>query len=64
MSECKIIDINQEIKDFILQIKQNYKMKLPDFIIVATAMFLDFPLITADKDFSKINEINLHLFEF
>ena len=52
---CTIIDINDSIKTFTLNIKQKHKVKLPDAIIAATAKFLNLSLITADKGFSKIN---------
>jgi len=64
LSECTIIDINENIKDLILGIKQTQKVKLPDAIIAATALFLDISLVTADKGFIKIKELKLNLFEF
>lgn len=33
-------------------------MKLPDSIIAATAYYLGIPLISADKDFMVVKEIN------
>lgn len=62
INDCFIIDINETIKANTINIKQNYSIKLPDAIIGATAKFLDIPLITADKDFIKIEEIKLKLF--
>ncbi len=38
-------------------------MKLPDCIVAASALYLDLPIITADKDFKKIKELNLMLYE-
>ena len=63
LADCRIIDINEEIKIHTLQIKQKYTIKLPDAIIGATAKFLNIPLITADKGFIKISAIKLNLFE-
>ena len=63
LDDCTIININRKIKDYTLQIKQSQKVKLPDAIIGATAIFLDIPLVTADKGFVKIKEIELNLFE-
>jgi predicted nucleic acid-binding protein len=34
-------------------------MKLGDAVTTATAIYLDLPLITANKDFSKILELQL-----
>ena len=43
--------------------EQKYGLKLPDTIIAATALFLDFPLISADNDFSKIKELEQLLYK-
>ena len=38
-----------------------YKTKLPDAIIVASAIVKGLPLITADKGFNQIKELNLEM---
>jgi len=63
LNECIIIDINEEIKKTTIQIKQKHQIKLPDSIIAATALFIEIPLLTADKEFKKISKLNLALFE-
>ncbi len=60
---CVVIDINNRIKSEVLKLKKNYSIKLPDCIIAATALYLDLPLITSDKGFNKIDELNLMLYE-
>lgn len=62
ISECTIIDITPGIKDFAIHIRQNYTIKLPDCIIMATSLWLNMPLITADKDFKKIDIADLIFF--
>jgi len=42
---------------------QKFVIKLPDAIIAATALYLDLPLLTADKEFSKIPDVKLILLE-
>ena len=56
---CFVIDINQEIKQIYREIKQNHIIKLPDAIIAATAIYLDIPLMTFDKDFKNIPLLKL-----
>ena len=63
LNECIIIDINEEIKKTTIQIKQKHQIKLPDSIIAATALFIEIPLLTADKEFKKISKLNLALLE-
>lgn len=63
IDQCVIIDINDEIKDMVIDLKRKYRLKLPDGIIIATAIYLDLPLITADKEFKKVEQINLIFYE-
>jgi predicted nucleic acid-binding protein len=39
--------------------KQAYKIKLPDAIVAATAIYLDVPLTTFDSDFNKIADLKI-----
>ena len=63
LNDCIIIDINDEIKMHTIVIKQKHQMKLPDSIIAATSLFIEVPLLTADKGLRKISALNLALFE-
>jgi predicted nucleic acid-binding protein len=62
ISECTVIDITPEIKEFVISIRQKYNLKLPDCIIIATSMWLNMPFITADSDFTKIDVADLIFF--
>ena len=64
LSECRITDINQDIKDEAIQIRKEYKLKLPDCIVLASARFLDLPFLTADSDFRKVDDPNVFVFKF
>ena len=46
LETCFIIDINLSIKQLTVLFRKNYKLKLPDAIIAATASFLGYPLVT------------------
>ncbi len=59
LDQCTIIDINAGIKVKAIEIRQNQGLKLPDCIIAGTALYLDIPLFSSDKDFSKIDNLNL-----
>ncbi len=63
IDECVIIDINAKIKKLTIENRRNTKMKLPDCIIAASALYLDLPIITADSDFKKVEELNLIYYE-
>ena len=63
IDECFVIDMDSEIKRKAIQLKQKYKIKLPDAIIAATALQYDVPFITADADFKVVKELNLIFIE-
>jgi predicted nucleic acid-binding protein len=64
LSHCYIIDINYHIKQLAIRIRQTARVKLPDALIAATAMQQNLTLITADKGFSKIKNLDLLLMAF
>lgn len=64
LSNCTLIPLNNEIKEICIEIKQKSKSKTPDAIVAATALFLEIPLITADKGFEKIQNLDLFLYQF
>ena len=61
LSICENINITVEIKNLTILLRKKYKIKLPDAIIAATAISNNLVLITADKGFSKIEELDLIL---
>ncbi len=63
LSECTIITLNNEIKEVCINIKQKNKAKTPDAIVAATSLFLQIPLITSDKGFEKIDDLDLFLYQ-
>lgn len=63
IAECTVIDITQGIKEFAISLRQKYSIKLPDCIIMATSLWLNMPLITADQDFKKIDIADLIYFK-
>ena len=63
LNDCIIIDINPSIKKNAITHRVKNKLKLPDASIAATAQYLSLPLLTADKDFKKINKIDVLLYE-
>jgi predicted nucleic acid-binding protein len=63
LSECSVISLNTDVKELSIKIKQNFKVKTPDAIIASTAIFLNLPLITADKGFDKITDLDLIVYQ-
>lgn len=63
LSDCTMIDLNEEIKAKTIELKLNYNLKIPDAIIGATSSYLNIPLVTADKDFKRIKDIDLIFYQ-
>lgn len=63
LSDITIIDIDAQIKSIVISLKNKYAIKLPDAIIAATALKQNLTLLTADKGFSKITELDLMIYE-
>lgn len=59
LSKFEIINISQEIKERTIQLRKHYELKLPDTIIVASALENNATLVTSDKQLLKsgINHI-------
>ena len=54
--ECKNQTTNHRIR-------KKYSIKVPDAIIASTSLVYGIPLVTADKGFSKIEDLDLILIE-
>ena len=54
---------NQSITELTITLRRNYSLKFPDAIIAATAIHLNIPLLTADKSFAPIKELDCVLLE-
>ena len=63
ISECKVVNINEQIKKTTIDIRKKYRTKLPDSIIAATSLYLDIPMITADAQFNRIDDITVVIYE-
>jgi predicted nucleic acid-binding protein len=63
LTDCVIIDINEKIKELTIRLRKQRAIKTPDAIIVATAQFLNFHLVSSEKSFLKIPNLNLIYFD-
>ena len=63
LKDCSIVEVLPKIKDFTIDLKKIRRIKLPDAIIAATAQFLKIELITFDKGFVTIPNLDLILLE-
>ena len=61
--QCKVININEKIKDETIRLRKKYHTKIPDCLIIATALYLDLPLISSDSGFKKVAGLFLIQYE-
>lgn len=52
IDDCIVIDLNEEIKEQVIDLRKTTNLKIPDCFVLATSSFLKTPLVTADKAFS------------
>ena len=64
VNQCKVITLNNSIKKETIRVRKSYNTKLPDNIIIASALYLDLPLITSDVEFKKVDELILIQYEY
>lgn len=63
LSSCIKIPHSDKITSAAINLKQHYKLKVPDAIIAATAIEQRLPLLTFDQDFTKIKPLDIVLLE-
>lgn len=59
LSNFLIVNVNEEIKKKTIELRKRYRLKLPDSIIVATAIIENAILVTADRQLKKIKELEI-----
>ena len=64
LKDCEVIDLNDTIKKIAISIKQKHSIELSDAIIAATAKAFDLQLVTADKNFKKIEDVDIVILNF
>ncbi|MBX9782084.1 MAG: type II toxin-antitoxin system VapC family toxin [Chitinophagaceae bacterium] len=63
MEFCEIISLTPSVKARAIALKRKVKLAAPDAIIAATAIEEGLTLVTADKGFKRIKELQLILIE-
>ncbi len=65
LKQCLYIDYNYQIKQRTILIRSSHNLKLADAFVAASSLEFDIPLVSADKVFDKVSELNfIHLLPF
>ncbi len=55
--------MSPEIKELTIEFRRKSKLKLPDSMVAASAYYSKLPLLAADTDFRKIDELEIIIYE-
>ncbi len=57
LSNCELLQLSDDVRERAIYLRRQYRLKLPDAIIAATAITYDLPLLTADVGIFKVKEL-------
>lgn len=63
LSLCKVAGYSDKLRDKTVEIRKTASLKLPDAVIAATSFNLQLPLITADKQFKRVDKLNVIFYQ-
>lgn len=63
LDTCTKFRHDDVISELTIKLRRKYSLKLPDAIIAASAQSLNIPLLTGDKGFAQVKEIDCLIFE-
>lgn len=64
LSMFTVINLEDIIKNKAIELRKKYNFKLPDSIIVASAIYLNCSFVSADKKLLETNEVSGVAFDF
>jgi len=56
---CHVVHYSDEMKETIIRIRRTARLKLPDSIIAASAIFHNLTMLTADAAFRRVSGLSL-----
>ena len=62
LSQFNIFNFDENLKRQIIFLRKKYNLKLPDTIILATAIYYDIPFLTSDKKLNNMEEVDVILY--
>ena len=64
IDQCTLIEWDKSVRQLTIDLRSRHRLKVPDAIIAASSIHLDFPLVTMDNDFNQIEELNAVILSF
>lgn len=63
LGDVNILGIDSDTKSIVISLRKKYSIKLPDAIIAASSIKVGLSILTADKGFGKIKELDSIIYE-
>ncbi len=63
IKNCRVVTINQKIKDATIEFRRTARLKIPDALIAASATYCKLPFLTADKQFLQTDSLEVIFYE-
>ncbi len=63
LAQLTLIDLDEQIKTKVIQLRRQHTLKLPDAIIAATALTLNVPLFSNDLRLNRISDLDYIVFQ-
>jgi len=63
ISQFRIYNYDEFLKNQIILLRKKYNLKLPDNIILAIAIYHDIPFLTSDKKLKNIEEVDVIIYD-
>lgn len=57
LNQVSVIGIEEDVKNYAIALRQKYRLKLPDAIVVATAVSLNAILLSNDVQLNRVTEV-------
>ncbi len=63
LDKCFLLELDARVRTVAIEMRRNYKLKLPDAIVAASAFVHNYELFTADKEFAKVEGISITIYQ-
>ena len=58
IKQCRLIEYSPRLKEGVIDIRRRYNLSVSDSFVAATAWMLEIPLLSADRVYHKVKEID------
>jgi predicted nucleic acid-binding protein len=60
LAQVTVVDVNEAVKNTAITLRKQYRLKLPDAIVCATALSMNVVLLSNDAQLGRVTEITVN----